>query len=243
MKYFLNQLERNGTFTANERAAWAAFAETTRFVPRRRTIRREGEPAEEFYILHGGWVASSVMSPEGNRFITKIHLPGEVIGSPSMCCDQATETMLALTEVEISSISLAAFGALIAEHPRLAGLFLLAVQYERVTLTNRLLTVGRSNAEGAVSALLLDLFARLTDTGIASGDTFELELTQEEIGDATGLTPVHVNRTLRRLKELGLLDRKGRKVTILDRTGLDALAGRRPLTRRSRLDWLPPSRG
>ncbi|MGJ3629136.1 hypothetical protein AB5I41_23900 [Sphingomonas sp. MMS24-JH45] len=79
--------------------------------------------------------------------------------------------MLALTEVEISTVPLAAFGALIAEHPRLAGLFLLAVQYERVTLTNRLLTVGRSNAEGAVSALLLDLFDRLTDTGLTRAGT------------------------------------------------------------------------
>ncbi|MGJ3629137.1 helix-turn-helix domain-containing protein [Sphingomonas sp. MMS24-JH45] len=62
------------------------------------------------------------------------------------------------------------------------------------------------------------------------------------MGNSTGLTPVHVNRTLRRLKELGLLDRKGRKITILDRPGLDALASRRRIARRSKLDWLPPTR-
>ena len=75
-----------------------------------------------------------------------------------------------------------------------------------------------------MAAVLLDLRDRLRRTGedVASG--FTLPLTQEEIGDASGLTAVHVNRMLRQLEDMGLIVRTGTRVTLSDETRLKRAA-------------------
>lgn len=220
----------------------SGLAGARREVSKRGTIRRQGETVNEFFVLRRGWVASFVMAEEGAGFITKVHLPGDIIGSPSMSSDVAAETMVALTHAEIATVSLDAFGRLLEEHPRLGALFLLSVQYERVELTGRLLHVGRASAEVAIASLLLDLYTRLEEVGDVQDGSFDLHLTQDEIGDATGNTGVHVNRTFRDLRESGVIHKAGRRVQVTDLAQLERISGRKPRARRTRPDWLPASR-
>ena len=134
-----------------------------------------------------------------------------------------------------------AFGRLFAAQPRLAALLFVTGQVDRVLLTDRLTSLGRSAARARVAALLLWIAGRIAAADPQAGDSFVVPMTQEEIGDATGLTAVHVNRTMRVLGEQGLIARTGGTVRILDRARLAAVADH--VEREERLDpgWLPSS--
>jgi CRP-like cAMP-binding protein len=112
-------------------------------------------------------------------------------------------------------------------------------QVDRVTLTERLVSLGRSSAKGRVAALLMWIADRLRFAGLPTGDGFALPLTQEEIGDLTGLTAVHVNRTMRVLAEQGLIARSGATLRIVDTQRLSRIANHGK--RRETIDqgWLP----
>jgi len=156
------------------------------------------------------------------------------------------ETVIALTECAVAPVERAAVGALTAGHPRLAALLIAVDQIERVALTDRLAGLGRTSAKARVAALLIDIRNRLRVVDGTAGDTFQLGLTQEEIGDATGLTAVHVNRMLRQLQDEGLISRDGGRMTFVNEAGLvrTAYHTARDTARAAGLDfsWLPPAR-
>jgi CRP-like cAMP-binding protein len=118
-------------------------------------------------------------------------------------------------------------------------MILVYCQIERVALTDRLAALGRTSAKARVAALLLELRNRLRATDKTIANAFALGLTQEEIGDATGLTAVHVNRMLRQLEEEGMIARDSGKVTLLDERGLGRAANYVNRFERLDLSWLP----
>ena len=113
---------------------------------------------------------------------------------------------------------------------------------ERVALADRLASIGRTSARARVGALICELFARMRRLGLVEGDAIQLPLTQEEIGDATGLTAVHVNRMMRVLVEDGIIERNaGGQIRLLDEGRLAADSN---FVDRSSLEsgWLPPGK-
>ena len=85
--------------------------------------------------------------------------------------------------------------------------------------------VGRRDARARIAHLLCEFARRLELAGLTNGEGYELPMTQEHLADATGLTPVHVNRTLKRLEKEGLVVRNRRHVGIPDWEQLRAVAG------------------
>ncbi len=199
-----------------------------RKVSRLRTLRREGDPVTGVYFLLEGWVCSSLMLRNGRRQIVKVHLPGDMLGMPSLVLPAAGETLEAVTDIKVSLIPAAAIGELFEHRPRLAiGLFLNA-QMEHVALTQKLSWVGAGNAMERMSAFLLDLFARLDAGRLTEGGRFDFPLTQPQLGELLGLTAVHVNRTLKRLDQTGFIVRGRGWLRIADLAGLQSLAPNLP---------------
>ncbi len=137
----------------------------------------------------------------------------------------------------------AAFGRLFAGEPRLAALLYVEAQAERIALSDRLTSLGRHSARGRVAALLLWIADRLRAVDPAMGNSFTLPMTQEEIGDATGLTGVHVNRTLRALEDDGLIARTRTSLELRDPGQLARLAHRPVRIERVLPGWLPGPAG
>lgn len=215
-----------------------ALGEPPAAFPRHAVLRREGEPPRYIYLLLSGWVGASVLLPGGERQIVKFHLPGDVLGAPSMCLAQAADTLTALTPVTISRVPLAAFGALFASSPRFAAAMFLSVQRERVALMDRLAAVGRTPATARVAALLLDVEERLRVMGAAGDDGFDMPLTQEQIGDHLGLTAVHVNRVFRQMAETGLVSRDRHRIVLLDAARLRSMSARQQRVMTRDAAWL-----
>jgi CRP/FNR family transcriptional regulator, anaerobic regulatory protein len=236
-------VERLGHYlklTSGEEIALAQLEGPERVYRRGALIRREHDRAQELYVVNSGWLLSFVLMDDGSRQILRLHLPGDMAGLSCAAFNEATESLVALTDVRLRTVEKVALNRLFIEHPRLGAFLFLIAQAEKVSLSDRLASLGRTSAKARVAALILDTVSRLRMMNAELGNSFAFPLTQEEIGDATGLTAVHVNRMIRALVEEGLIARQTNQLTILNEDRLTEVASY--INRYAALDtdWLPP---
>jgi CRP-like cAMP-binding protein len=201
--------------SATERSALDGLTTGARDYRRGAIIRAPHGLPGEIFVVVTGWLFSWALLEDGRRQILRLHFRGDLLGLDSLAFRETPDAISALTDAEVCLIDRARMGALFAEHPRLAALLFAVQQIDRVTLTDRLVSLGRHSARGRVAALLLWIDSRLQLAGLPTAKGFTLPMTQEEIGDLTGLTAVHVNRTMRVLAEQNLIARSGNMLQIL----------------------------
>ncbi|WP_315761997.1 Crp/Fnr family transcriptional regulator [Sphingomonas sp. Y38-1Y] len=228
--------------TPGERETLDRLEDRTRTIKRGGILRRSNDQTGELFILRTGLMMTYVLLDDGSRQILRFHFPGDMLGMSGLVYPEAPETICAVAESVVCPFDRSALALLIETHPRLASMILAYAQIERVSLTDRLAALGRTSAKARVGALLLDWRSRLRAADKSIEDSFALSLTQEEVGDATGLTAVHVNRMLRQLEEEGLIAREGQRVTIRDERALTAATNYVDRYRRLDLGWLPQGR-
>lgn len=237
--YPLHRFDEFSSLSPTQRDMLAALTAAPRLVRRRSLIRREGDPATGVWLLHDGWVGAALDLANAKRQLIKIHLPGDVLGSTSMCLDRAGETLEALSDAWVSFVPHQSLSRLFVDDPRLGVAFLLSVQKERLALTHRLAAIGRTSAYERVAGLLYDLVQRGRLAGIVQGNVVTCPMTQEQIADVIGLTNVHVNRIVRRLNEDGLIEGTHGRFIVLDEGRLEALVPFHPQYTFNPA-WLPP---
>jgi len=228
--------------TQGESDALKKLEERQRQVRRGAVLQRENEACNELFILRKGLMMSYVLLDDGRRQILRFLFPGDMLGISSAIYREAPETLTALSDCVVSPFDRSALSGIMDQHPRLSALILVYCQIERVALTDRLAALGRTSAKARVAALLLELRNRLRATDKSIGKVFVLGLTQEEVGDATGLTAVHVNRMLRQLEEDGLISRVAGRVTLIDERALARAANYVNRYQGLDLSWLPQPR-
>lgn len=228
--------------TQGESDALKKLEERQRQVRRGAVLQRENEACNELFILRKGLMMSYVLLHDGRRQILRFLFPGDMLGISSAIYREAPETLTALSDCVVSPFDRSALSGIMDQHPRLSALILVYCQIERVALTDRLAALGRTSAKARVAALLLELRNRLRATDKSIGKVFVLGLTQEEVGDATGLTAVHVNRMLRQLEEDGLISREAGRVTLIDERALARAANYVNRYQGLDLSWLPQPR-
>jgi CRP-like cAMP-binding protein len=206
----------------SERQSLDSLEEQDRVCRRGAVVIRENERSRELFIVRAGWLHSSAVLGNGSRQIMRFHFQGDILGLPLLAFSESPETVTAVTDVTLCPFSRERLAQLIADHPRLGALILGLTVAERVSLADRLASIGRTSARARVGSLICELFARMRRLGAAAGDGIQLPLTQEEMGDATGLTSVHVNRMMRGLVEDGLIGRNGGEIRLVDEKRLFA---------------------
>ncbi|MGK2911628.1 MAG: Crp/Fnr family transcriptional regulator [Sphingobium sp.] len=236
---FAERLQKHIKLTDAEVGALARLEETQRKVKRGGVIQRANDPVTELFVLRQGRVMSYVIMPDGSRQILRVYFSGDFIGSASTIYNKAPESLVALADSVLCPFDKSGLRVLLEEYPRVAALMFVLSQTERVALTDRLASLGRTSAKGRVASFLLDIMHRLrvTDSGIT--DTFDLKLTQEEIGDAIGLTSVHVNRMIRQMETEGLIARSNGSITLLNEKALAEIGHYTDRYTDLDLDWLP----
>jgi CRP-like cAMP-binding protein len=227
--------------SAGEQDALDRLEEQDRWFRRGAVIISENQAPRELFIVRAGWLHSSVVLGNGSRQIMRFHFQGDIVGLPLLAFPDSPETVTAVTDATLCPFSRERLAALMADHPRLSALILALSVAERVSLADRLASIGRTSARARVSALLCDVYRRLHRLGLAHDGGLQLPLTQEDIGDATGLTAVHVNRMMRGLAEDGLIERHGANLRVIDE---DRLCAEASFVDRNLLEtgWLPPAR-
>ena len=199
-----------------EQEALDRLEEQDRTYRRGSVVISENDSPRELFIVRSGWLHSSVVLGNGSRQIMRFHFQGDILGLPLLAFRDSPETVTAVTDVTLCPFSRERLAATIAEQPRIAALLLTLAEAGRVSLADRLASIGRTSARARVSSLLCELYRRMHVLGLTDNGAIQLPLTQEEIGDATGLTAVHVNRMMRGLAVDGLIDRIGGQLHILD---------------------------
>lgn len=225
--------------TPREEAALKELAAPTTDYARNQIVRHEQDPVDGVYFLVSGWALTSASFAGGQRQILKIHLPGDIMGAPSLALSRAAETIAAATEASISRISFQKLGQIFSEFPRLAMLFFLAAQEERVQLMDRLMIIGGRTARESLAALLVYLHDRLPKSMRGGLPSFEVPLTQSQLGDFLGIHAVHVNRMLRAFESEELIVRNAKWISLPRIADLRCIVG---LPRRQLIEkpsWLP----
>lgn len=236
---FAAKLNKHMKLSLAEEQALARLEENPRSVRKGQIIQRERDVVTELFVVSSGRLMSYVILPDGQRQILRIYFPGDFIGAASTAYSKAPESLAALSDGVICPFDKHALRRLIEDYPRVAALMFVLSQTERVALTDRLTSLGRASAKARLAAFLLDIIDRLRVTDDSIENSFELRLTQEEIGDAVGLTSVHVNRMIRQLETEGLISRSNGAITLLDEARLQDIGHYTNRYDDLDTDWLP----
>ncbi|MEA3040550.1 MAG: hypothetical protein QOC65_39, partial [Sphingomonadales bacterium] len=192
---------------ADDIAALNEVCRDARELGARRNIIREGDRPEHVHLIVDGWAARYKLLADGARQITAFLIPGDL-------CDLHV-TMLGEMDHSISTIGRATIAFIprkemeaLAARPNIAHAFWWSTLVDEAVLRAWIVNVGRRDAYEAIGHLMCELYVRLHNVGRAADFRYELPLTQEEIADALGLTSVHVNRVLQRMRSEELITLK-----------------------------------
>ena len=214
---FVRSLRRCATLDAGSVAAVAALPYTRRIVQPSSYIVREGEAPRSFCtFVIAGFAYRQKLSAEGARQIVSLRLSGEFLDLQHLFLDIADHNVQALTLCEVADVSRAALRSLVLDHHAVARAIWIDGLIEASIHREWLLNVGRRGARPRLAHFLCEFTVRMREAGIAGQDCYEFPMTQEQLGDATGLTRVHVNRTLKALVAEGLIQFNRRRLTIID---------------------------
>lgn len=185
----------------------------------------DGDTPDQCGMLISGLAYRHKISVEGLRQIVSLHIPGEVYDLQQLHLATADSNVQTLTRCEVVSISHKALRRLAAERPSVAHALIVTTLVELSMSREWMLSIGRRDARTRIAHLFCEFAFRLDKHGLPPGQAYELPMTQEQLGDALGLTAVHVNRTLKGLVNDGLIAYSKPGVTIPDWEALVAEAG------------------
>ncbi|MDR3511308.1 MAG: Crp/Fnr family transcriptional regulator [Caulobacteraceae bacterium] len=189
-------------------------------------IYRQGDRHGDLYNLVSGWVCLHQDLEDGRRQILRFILPGELFGQEPAGMTSMSHASQALTNISLCVIPAERVTDLRARYPGFSDRFVWMLERDNHLTMDHLTSLGQRSALERVAHLMLELAVRSSRRyPLAPGDRFKMPLTQPLIADATGLTPIHVNRMLRRLREDHILDLRNGALTVLDPGRLEAMVG------------------
>jgi CRP-like cAMP-binding protein len=185
--------------------------------PPRTVVRSQGEYHNRTFLIRSGWACSYILLPDGGRQITNFYLRGDVILGVESLRKRSNESLQAISNLSVFELPTRALYATLESNPALSACFLANFVRHRAILAEHLANLGRRRAVVRTTHLLLEIGTRLQKVGLASVDGYECPLTQNDLADALGLTPIHMSRTLRELREAGWINLHNGRLTFLDR--------------------------
>jgi CRP-like cAMP-binding protein len=165
-------------------------------------------------FLVEGWTCRYMTTSDGRYHLCAILVPGDVCNLDTIVFDRSDYGVRALSPVRVLAIPTSHAIAVSKLRPDVSRSFLELACLENTILAQSTLRLGRRSALTSLAHLLCELSVRLGCAEAGDTSRFHLPLTQEQLGDALGLTSVHVNRTLKRLHAEALVIVEARTVTI-----------------------------
>ncbi|QYX56449.1 Crp/Fnr family transcriptional regulator [Roseovarius sp. SCSIO 43702] len=173
--------------------------------PKGKTLIQEDDFADHSMLLLEGWIAFSKMLPDGGVQIIDVMLPGDFALIGAANAPVAACSVEALSDVRYINIRAVHANGPEPDMARLRELMAAEVVRTQSRTSELLLRMGRGNASNRVAYALLEFYIRLEVIGLTRGNTFDFPMTQHKLGEFTGLSNVHVCRTLRRLERDGII--------------------------------------
>ena len=203
-----------------ERAALEALPMQAAQFEANQDIVREGDRPTRCFALLSGIAGTYKSTQAGKRQVMSYHVPGDVPDFQSLHLGVLDITIATVNPCRVGFVQHEAVRALLRAHPRLVDVFWRATLIDAAIVREWMLNTGRRDAYARMAHLFCELVTRLGVVGLAPDLSCDLPMTQPELADALGITPVHVNRTIRDLKAAGLISLRSRRLTVDDWDGL-----------------------
>jgi CRP/FNR family transcriptional regulator, anaerobic regulatory protein len=194
-----------------------------RQIAARQNICRAGEHTEGVLVICDGWAVRFIQLPNGKRQILSVLLPGDLVSPASILEGQSTFSIQAVTDVRYCYFPFADVRARIRDNPSLFEVWLRLMAAEQRDADKRLVDLGQRTAQERIAALLVHVMLRCEQRGELLDDEFQFPLSQQQIADFTGLTPVHTCRVLSSLRKNGVCDVGQGVVRIMERSELQRI--------------------
>jgi CRP-like cAMP-binding protein len=187
-------------------------------------IVREGDRPSQCCLVVEGFVCRYKVLHDGTRQILSFHVPGDVPDLQSLHIDVMDHNLATNVASTVAFIPHEALKSLCHAQPRIADLFWRDTLIDAAIFREWIVNVGRREAYGRIAHLICEIFLKLQAIGLTNGNSCDFPITQSEIGDATGLSTVHVNRTIMELRAARLITLDKGHCTINDWEGLKEAA-------------------
>lgn len=212
----VRKLERRARLAGDDREALLALPYQMRQIPQGAYLVRDGDRPKSCCLLLSGFAFRHKITGEGGRQVIALHVPGDFLDLQNSLLEVSDHNVQTLTEADIAFIPRDAVRELALARPAVGVAMWVDTLVDSAIFREWVVNVGRRDAYTRVCHILCEFSLRLAEAGLAENHRYELPMTQEQLADAVGLTPVHVNRVLRQLSEDGLISRSKRAIAIAD---------------------------
>lgn len=210
------RLSRRCVLSAQDMRAVMAMTFVMRDMSAGAYLIREGQRPTKCQLIMAGSAVRHKLTDEGGRQIVSVLIASELADAQNLFLPESDHNVQALTRIRIAEFDVEPMRELVLGSAAISRAMWIEALTEASIYREWLVNVGRRDARRRIGHLLCEINARLSFTGIPEDSSFELPMTQEQLGDAVGLTPVHVNRVLKTLSQEGLIHRDRRVVTVPD---------------------------
>ncbi|MBZ9774988.1 Crp/Fnr family transcriptional regulator [Mesorhizobium sp. CO1-1-8] len=190
-----------------------SVAKTVEFGPGSDIIT-QGDQPDYVHLLVDGWAGRYKLLQDGGRNIMAFLIPGDLCDVNVALLEEMDHSIGALSACKVALIPLATIRTLMDENRTLARALWWGTLVDEAVLREWLVTVGSRPAQQRVGHLICEMLIRTDAVGLASGNSFDLPLSQQELADTMGMSLVHMNRTLQALRSRELITTNGHKVMV-----------------------------
>ena len=187
-------------------------------------IVRDGDRPAECCLISQGFCVRSKMTSNGRRQILSIYIPGDIPDLQSLHLNVLDHDLITLTECTLGFITHVFLREITRRRPNVAEIFWRDTLIDAAMFRDWIVNVGQRPAPSRLAHIVVELRERLKVIGQVPGAWFEMPLTQEQIGEAMGITPVHANRIVKQLRDDNVLEFHRGSVRVIDEQKLLELA-------------------
>lgn len=218
------KLRARDELSSEEEQAIRGSITEVREAPADKAIIRAGEELHNCTLLVSGIACRYKDLRDGQRQITELHVAGDFLDLHSFTLKRLDQNVMTLTPCTFALVPHERVKAITERHPHLTRLYWFATNLDAAVHREWEVSLGRRSAISRMAHLFCELHVRLGIVELAEENGYELKLTQTDLAECLGLTPVHVNRTLKELRERELMTFQGGRVEIRDIPGLRRIA-------------------
>ncbi|WP_152414574.1 Crp/Fnr family transcriptional regulator [Blastomonas sp. AAP53] len=193
-------------------------------VPPRVDLLRQGDCTGPMYILIDGWAIRYKILVDGRRQILSVLLPGDIFDINGFMAKSMDHSIASLTAVKLAELDRDTMDTARNQFPDVEKLLWCDMHVSAAIQREWSTSLGQRTARERMAQLLCELFTRQASANLCQGKTCAFHLTQIELAETLGMTPVYVNRTLQDLRREGLIQLENRTLTINDLPRLEQLA-------------------
>lgn len=213
--------------SAEEKATLEAIVERTEWIDKSTRLIARGTDCDHSTMLIEGFMLRTLES-EGHRHAVSFHVPGDFVDLHAYALTHLDHNIDTVGRVKVGYVPHSALDQIMRDMPHLARLFWFSTLLDAAMHREWIMTLEQLTAPRRIAHIFAEIWRRLDMVGLSHADGFDTPLTQTDIAEMCGATPIHTNRAIRELRQAGIAEFTRGNVVIADRAKLETYASFSP---------------